>query len=78
MESNANLNGRNKKSGRCYKIATGGKKHNNIRNCTTMQKPKFRNTIAATLKIQNNKDVVKNSKKSIEEPWNDKQKSEMI
>lgn len=54
------------------------KKHNNIRNCTTMQKPKFRNTIAATLKIQNNKDVVKNPKKSIEEPWNDKQKSEMI
>ena len=43
-----------------------------VQQCTNELKTEFREAIAATLKIQNNKDEVKNAKKSIEETWNDK------
>ena len=36
-------------------------------------KTEFREAIEATLKIQNNKDEVKNAKKNIQEIWNDNQ-----
>ena len=47
-----------------------------VQQCTNELKTKFRETIAiaATLKIQNNKDEVKNAKKIIEETWNFKLK----
>ena len=55
------------------------KKHSTTINTTVQQcknelKTDFREAIAATLKIQNNKDEVKNNKKNIEETWNDKLK----
>ena len=37
-------------------------------------KTELREAIAATLKIQNNKDEIKSAKKNIEETWNDKLK----
>ena len=43
-----------------------------VQQCTNEPKTEFREAIAATLKTQNNKDEVKNTKKNIEETWNDK------
>ena len=45
-----------------------------VQQCKSELKTEFREAIAATLKIQNNKDEVKNAKKNIEETWNDKLK----
>ena len=45
-----------------------------VQQCKNELKTDFREAIAATLKIQNNKDEVKNNKKNIEETWNDKLK----
>ena len=45
-----------------------------VQQSTNELKTEFREAIAATLKIQNNKDEVKNTKKNIEETWNDKVK----
>ena len=45
-----------------------------MQQCKNELKTDFREAIAATLKIQNNKDEVKNNKKNIEETWNDKLK----
>ena len=45
-----------------------------VQQCKNELKTGFRETIAATLKIQNNKDEVKNAKKNIEETWNEKLK----
>ena len=43
-----------------------------MQQCTNELQTEFREAIAATLKIQNNKDEVKSAKKNIEETWNDK------
>ena len=43
-----------------------------VQQCTNELQTEFREAIAATLKIQNNKDEVKSAKKNIEETWNDK------
>ena len=43
-----------------------------VQQCTNELKTEFWEAIAATLKTQNNKDEVKNTKKNIEETWNDK------
>ena len=53
------------------------KKNSTTINTTVQQykselKTEFQESIAATLKIQKNKDEVKNAKKNIEETWNDK------
>ena len=58
-------------------------KNSTTRNTTVQQyknelKTEFREAIAATLNIQNNKDEVKNAKKNMEETWNDKLKKKMI
>ena len=45
-----------------------------MQQCTNELKTEFWEAIAATLKIQNNKDEVKNTKNNIEETWNDKLK----
>ena len=45
-----------------------------MQQCTNELKTEFQEAIAATLKIQNNKDEVKNAKKNKEETWNDKLK----
>ena len=45
-----------------------------MQQCKNELKTEFREAIAATLKIQNNKDEAKNAKKNIEETWNDKLK----
>ena len=47
-------------------------KNTTLQQCTNELKTEFWEAIAATLKIQNNKDEVKNTKNNIEETWNDK------
>ena len=49
-----------------------------VQQCTNKLKAEFREAIAATLRIQNNKGEVKSPRKKIEGTWNDKLKNEMI
>ena len=49
-----------------------------VQQCTNKLNTEFREAIATTLKIQNNKDAIKNAQKNIEEIWNDKLKNEII
>ena len=44
--------------------------------CSNELKTEYCEAIVVTLKIQNNKDEVKNAKKNIEETWNDKLKKQ--
>ena len=49
-----------------------------VQQCTNKLNTEFREAIATTLKIQNNKDAIKNAQKNLEEMWNDKLKNEII
>ena len=49
-----------------------------VQQCTNKLNTEYREAIATTLKIQNNKDAIKNAQENIEEIWNDKLKNEII